>query len=455
MKNRFWKIIPALLLCLVTIANIMPSVYADGSHGFYMDCDADVVDNKADGFMMDFYSDSDEALCTYWSNANWGMYTEMTAKLLGCKELRGGGAYAGLQLRGNLSDRTGIMSLWRYEYTDKESGEEKYIYANALYGKTTTYDNEGSGTSCVMPYNWKSSQWYRQLLLCWQDEETGRTFIGTWFYDYEADKWTLFAYYNTQLIYSYIKGDIGQFLENYSESEGARYRSFRYRNIYFLSHENKNWVSSPTVKIRSDGNPKAFGEAKLGVSEDNTYVWASVDGKSPVDTDHEIKLTPTLTQDSVPHYGKPAVGSLNVRARTNENGETTEARLLWQMTANSTPQLSYAVTVTDLDGNKLKSFSGTRPEVTMVDISSIKTDAYKCELVITDVFGQTTTAEYCSPKYIESTKQQSEPEAPQIDNNTDSQNNLPMVLGGIAIGAVAVACGIAALIFILKKRSHH
>ena len=141
-----------------------------------MTCNSKVTNGKSDGFMIDFYSDSENALCTYWSNANWSMYTVPTVKKFKYIGLTGGGAYAGLQLRSNVNDRTGIMSMWRYEYRDLATNSTKYIYAKAIYGKTTTYDNEGSGTSCVMPFNWKNNQWYRELLYCWQDAETG--FLG-------------------------------------------------------------------------------------------------------------------------------------------------------------------------------------------------------------------------------------------------------------------------------------
>ncbi len=435
------KRILCLLVCLIMALGTATPAFADGSHGFYMDCDASAVNNKADGFMIDFYSDSADALCTYWSNANWSMDTTLTSNILG-STLTGGGAYAGLQIKDSTDDRTGIMSLWRYEYKSRETKKTEYIYAKALFGTTTTYDNEGSGTSCVMPFNWKSGQWYRQLLLCWDDHETGNTFIGTWFYDYEEDTWTLFAYYNTFLQQSFIKGNIGQFLENFSESQGARYRSFRYRNVYFLSRENGNWVSSPTVNLRSDGNPKAFGEAKLGVSEDGTYVWAEVDGKSSVDTDHTLSVKPTLVQDDTPTVGKPQIESLNVR-------DTGAVR--WKMAKNSTPQLSYKLVITDKDGKVLKSQTATRPDTVFLALGKLGTDVYKGTLTVTDVFGQTTEKTFLSEGY----KALSAEEKPE-DTTSATQNDtsLPVfAIVGAAIGTAAVITIVAVLV--LKKKKKH
>ena len=393
MKKRGLFLFVVICISVMLSFFALMTVNADGTHGFFMTCDSDVVNSKSDGFMIDFYSDSENALCTYWSNANWSMYTGASIKKLKYYGLKGGGAYAGLQINDTSQMRKGIMSMWRYEYNDIITKETKYVYAKAIYGKTTTYDNEGSGTSCVMPYDWKSSRWYRELLLCWEDVETGYTFIGTWFYDYEEDCWTLFAYYNTFLVESYITGDVGQFLENYVESTRANYRSFRYRNIYFKSYENKEWVSSPVVNLRSDANPKAHGEAELGMSDDKTYVWAWVDGRSDKDTDELLQITARLVQNDKPEYSLPVVEGVTVNELANGFD------ISWKMTKNSTPQLSYNIVVTDDEGNELTSVTSTRPHITNHRIDELETDSYKVAITITDVFGQSVSAEYTSENY--------------------------------------------------------
>lgn len=466
--KKISRIVICLALCAVMLFSTSAAFVsnADGTHGFYMTCDSSVTDGKSDGFMIDFYSDSDEALCTYWSNANWSMYTLPTVKKYKYMNFEGGGAYAGLQIRGTANDRTGIMSMWRYQYKDLATQKTKYIYAKALYGKTTTYDNEGSGTSCVMPFDWKSSQWYRELLYCWEDAETGNTFIGTWFYDYEADKWTLFAYYNTFLIDSYIQGDIGQFLENYVESTRERYRSFRYRNIYFLSHENGEWISSPRVDLRSDANPKAHGEAKLGVSDDGTYVWASVDGRSAVDTDGLIQTKPVLVQEKTPEVGKPSIETFKVIENKNS------AKITWKMADNSTPQLSYKLVITDGNGKEILSKYQTRPEVVTTDLENISTDNYKCEITVTDVFGQTATASYTSKNYSsevstptkqpedtitspeQTTKQPQETGIKETEiNEADGINYTVIIIAASAVGVIAVALVVVFIIIGAKKKN--
>lgn len=461
--KRLLKVFCPLLLVAVTILSSIGGVVssADGSHGFYMDCDTTVTGKKTDGFMIDFYSDSTDSIYTYWSNANWSMYTLETSKQKGYLQMSGGGAYTGLQMRGKPDDRTGILSFWRYEYLDRKTKEKKYLYAEAVYGNTTKYDNEGSGTSCVMPYDWKSSQWYRQLLLCWKDEETGDTFMGTWYYDYEAEEWTLFAYYNTFLVDSYINSGIGQFLENYVESSRDRYRAFRYRNIYMLSHETGEWISSPKVSLRSDGNPKAHGEAKLGVSEDGTYVWASVDGGSEIDTDNQISVNATLKQDKTPTVGSPEMKTLNVLEGAGV------ATLSWEMTEKSTPQLSYKVVVTDGQGNEIAKKSGTRPEVDTLKIEGLETDNYKCTLTVTDVFGKSVESVYESKNYhLEDASTPSEEEPtkesltpshssgiPEDHEDKENKPHLGAVIGiACGIGAVLVLAVAGTAVVIVKKR---
>ena len=404
MKKRLLALICAVAM-FVSAFTVFGSVgsYADGTHGFYMKCDANVVEGKSDGFMIDFYSDAENAWSTYYSNANWSMYTKPTMLKLKAFNWQGGGAYAGLQILGTSAERRGIMSFWRYEYKEMGTLEEKTLYAEAVVGKTTKYDNEGSGTSCVMEYNWKCGQWYRELLYCWTDEKTGNTFMGNWYYDYETDTWDLFAYYDTKLIESYITGGIGQFLENFNESKRETVRSFRYKGVYFLAHSDARdgsykqgeWISSPSVYLYSDGNVKAVGEATLGAADDGTYVWGEVDGTSKVDTDERIEMRHTLNQPEKPEaIGEPVIST--VEAGDSKKGdEITKTRIQWETGEHSTPQLSYTVVLTDKSGNEIGRASGTRPEVR--EVSFPNTDpAYKCEVTVTDVFGKTTTATYTS-----------------------------------------------------------
>ena len=394
MKKR---IAAAIIGTVIVLGGLMPLFVlpsgATGTHGLYLECRANVTNYKTDGFMIDFYSDSSEALATYWSNANWNMYTAPSVTKLGYNNITGGGAYAGLQYNNNDHYFDGIMSMWRWEYTDR-NGETQYLYADTMVGNSTHYSHEGSGTSCIMPYAWQFGQWYRELLFCWDDEETGETFIGTWYYDYNADEWTLFTYYNTHLVDSYINTDVDQFLENYYDLYNNRLRNWRYRNVYFMPHGSTDWVSQPTVKMSTDYNPDAVGVFDMGLASDGSYVWGYVDGTNgqnvPDPNYQHVERTYTLNQPSKPTLGSVRIASFDV---------SDPANIRWTMAQNSTPQLAYELVLTDVAGTELARASGTRPEVRSLSFADVGTNAYKCTLTVRDVFGNTTTAEATTATY--------------------------------------------------------
>ena len=399
MKKRIFA---AIIGAVIIMGGLLPLFVlpssATGTHGLYLECRANVTNYKSDGFMIDFYSHAESdamPLGTYWSNANWNMYTSPSETKLGYNNIEGGGAYAGLQYNDNGHCYDGIMSMWRWEYRDR-NGETQYLYADTMVGNSVHYSHEGSGTSCIMPYAWQFDQWYRELLFCWDDEETGETFIGTWFYDYNADEWTLFTYYNTHLVDSYIDTDVNQFLENYTDRFNNRYRSWRYKNVYFMPHGSTSWVSQPNVKMSTDYNESAVGVFDMGIASDRSYVWGWVDGRNGqnvADPNYEhVERSFTLNQPSSPTLGNLSVASFDAGDPSNIN---------WTLSRNSTPQLGYELVLTDVAGAELARVSGTRPEVRSLALEDVDTDAYKCTLTLRDVFGQTTTLEETTAHYDE------------------------------------------------------
>ena len=395
MKRRIGAFAVCLALCLCALLPLftLPASAAVGTHGLYLECRANVTNWKTDGFMIDFYSDSSTALGTYWSNANWNMYTTPSVTKLGYNNITGGGAYAGLQYNNNGHYYDGIMSMWRWEYTDRD-GNAQTLYADTMVGNSVHYSHEGSGTSCIMPYGWQFGQWYRELLFCWDDEETGETFIGTWFYDYEADEWTLFTYYNTHLVDSYINTDVNQFLENYTAYYNDRLRSWRYKNVYFMPHGSTDWISQPNVKMSTDYNMDAVGEISMGIADDRSYVWGISDGsngKNVADPNYQHQeINFTLNQPAKPTLGEPLISSFDI---------SDPSSITWTVPSNSTPQLAYELVVTDVAGAVLARRSGTRPEVRTASIPDVGTNAYKCTLTVRDVFGKEVTATATTPIY--------------------------------------------------------
>ena len=99
-------ILSLLLVCLFCASVILSSADSDpthGSHGFYGHADSSVVDGKAFGMMLDFLSDSETGICTYYSTMNFSLSTTATLARMREEGIRysnftGGGAYAGFQM---------------------------------------------------------------------------------------------------------------------------------------------------------------------------------------------------------------------------------------------------------------------------------------------------------------------------------------------------------------------
>lgn len=488
MKKRIFMILLSMILVISSMCGILvlPSS-ATGSHGLYMDVDTSPSNYKSKAYMLDFYSDSGEATYTYWSNTGFAMEYLTTAKAKGYKNMSGGGGYAGLQIRGSVTDRVGIMSIWEYRYRDKSG--EVILNAERIYpeGKST-FGGEGEGVNCIYAYPWKSGQWYRELLFSWQDEETGNTFAGTWFYDYEADKWTLFSYFDTKLISSYFKGDhFGQFLENYVDRSNKIFRSFRYRNTYVQSYETEEWLSAPHVTLSSDDNRDAVGIFEFGVSEDSSYAYGWVDGSQPNPNFSKKVADYTLSQPEKPTFGTPDVGEFTVKDNVMSE-KTTLTIVKWAATDNSTPQLSYNIVFTDNAGNEIASKYSTRPEVTLAEFKNLGTDAYRCTLTVTDVFGQQTVKTFESENFgkepVEPTEEPTETLTPVTtetpvetetavesetavktetpDVSAESETALPETTDEeksntttyviIGVAAAVVVCGAVAGLLVFKKK---
>ena len=108
------------------------------------------------------------------------------------------------------------------------------------------------------------------------------------------------------------------------------------------------------------------------------------------------------------------------------------------MAENSTPQLSYALTIEDANGNVLRRRSATRPDTIRLALGDLETDTYKCTLTVTDVFGKSTEATYCSDAYTALFQEQA-PSANTDNTPSASQNTSFWVLTGAAAVVVLTA----------------
>lgn len=361
------------------------------AHNIYSDPSMIGTSGLFTTFIIDFLSD-DVAMGTYWALCNWSMSTSAFAQKNGYTSLQisGGGAYAGLQCR---NDGTmAIMSFWEI-YCKDSSGVKKVLRAKRIYpsGKTNTFGNEGSGTNCIMPYKWESGKWYRMLLHCWEDPETGNTFVGQWVCDLTTGEWTLISYFDTKLSGAYFCGSMSQFMENYDYATYDQVRSFRYKNMYVREASSGNWCSLDNSVLSIDtwwdnkkgsyifgAEPWMFWGAVCGLGEDQA--------KGSKRGNVELRLR--IKQPAEPEIAVPSIGSLS--ASYLKNGTIA---ISWQLDPGSTPQYSYEITVLNSAGESIYSHSAVLPEADSCEVEKLAANTYRVRLTITDLYGQTVTEE--------------------------------------------------------------
>ena len=456
-----------LLLAAIMLACTLCSVYATAeeeelkymAYNFYSDPDISDTSGKFDSFMIDFLSDKDTQV-TYWSLANFSMSTKSQKTMKTYPGIWGYGAYAGLQ---HTSRKVGILSFWEAAY--QKDGKEEKLTATRVYPKgSSNFGGEGEGTNCIMPYNWESNKWYRMLLHCWEDAETGTTFAGMWLLDVEKGSWTLFSYFDTHLYDSYFSGGFSQFMENFSGGDVKTNcnveRTCQLKNMYVYDHAKQEWISLPTTKLSyGDGNPQTEGQKKFGAHSfgaTEEYFWGSTGGKVENQEEYDAASTKyayyTITQPDKPTFGEPAVGQMYIGKNVR-----------WEPTPTAPPQLKYEVKVVDLEGKTVFEQAATRPHERSVKLPEGLPEAIKGIVTITDVFGATTTAEICSDAYLEATGQlpkesPSTEQTPTADPSADLPQDenegkspvLPIAIGAV-VALIVLAAGITVAVVLIKK----
>lgn len=447
-----------IMLCCATV----PAVYAEkilnpaGSHGLYMDPDTSGTSKKFDAFLIDFYSDCDNPGATYFELAGFKLETAPSVKALGYFGISGGGGYAGLQIRAP-GEMTGIMSFWEHKYTDLKTKETITLNAKRIFPKgNSTFGGEGEGTNCIYNYEWKDRQWYRMLMMCWKDPESGYTYSGTWFYDYESGQWTMFTYFNTMLVDSYFVNGFGQFVENFSDKTARSYRACRYKNVYALDHTTGKWVSLNTATLKSDNNPKCCGTVDVGISEDKSYFWEIADGTSEEDFVYtEKKLS--IVQPETPTLGEVKIGNINIKDKI-QSSVTRWLNVEWDFEKGSSPQLSYSLEILNSKGETVFESAKCAPEVQKIETKNIGLGEFTARLTVEDPFGgkatkeQTFTLEDPDAPKTQGTSTAS-PEESATAPETSSENSSNIVIIVIAtVAAVIVIAAIVGVIILSKKK---
>lgn len=388
--KRTFKI--AIILALVTILATAPmtSVFAADymAYNIYSDPVVTGTSQKFDTFTIEFRGVQTPNY-TYWALANFGLDLSSIKTMQKFPAISGGGAYAGLQNRDPQRGKAAIMSFWEMRYMGTKIHNVKQMYPEG----DTNFTGEGEGKSCIVPFNWDDNTWYRMVIHTWEDVENGTTFAGQWFQNVATGEWTLTIVYDTQIYDSCFKGGMGLFQENYIRTYEDE-REFNTRNIYAVDHKSKEWVSLATCKVSygNGGGDNKAGAHSFGATEE--YFWGKAGGKVDNQEQYEKEATKSLTltinQPKTPTFGEPKLNSLTVDGNT----------VKWELSKTDMPQLSYKLDVVDTTGKTIFTKEQTRPEVTSTTLEGVETDAYKCVLTVTDIFGKTTSMEYATEAYL-------------------------------------------------------
>ena len=100
-------------------------------------------------------------------------------------------------------------------------------YPNYVYDQLYIYGLGSEGfANYIAKFDWPTNVWIRFVIRSWLDEKKN-TYVGNWIQNLETKEWTLYSYFNTNLINSYITGGLSQFQENYNANYFGEERSFR------------------------------------------------------------------------------------------------------------------------------------------------------------------------------------------------------------------------------------
>lgn len=396
-------IVIALLFAMLLNQPFSSFALVDGNmaHNIYSNPVLTGTSRTYDTFTIDFRA-GETPHYTYWALANFNMYTGASKGKY--PNISGSmGAYAGLQNTSRNNGRKAIMSFWEVDI----GGGEK-MRAGRVYPAGVDHDfgGEGEGTNWITPHPWEDNKWYRMVLHCWEDEEMGTTFVGQWFQDIATGKWTLVSYFNTHLIDSYLAGNMSQFMENYSEYNADPERDFNYKNMYVLDHKDGKWKSLSSSRLSFDTwttfkNKRGSHDFGVASDADGEYFWGKSSGILPegwddtpsYDAASRNNVTYSITQPAQPTFGSAAVDGASI-VKT-ENGW----QVNWSIADTATPQLSYKVNMYNKKGDLVATKSATRPEVRKAEFGPTDTEMLRCEITVTDVFGNTVTASAQTPSF--------------------------------------------------------
>lgn len=346
------------------------------------------VNGEIDIYTIDFCTDDAPiytyyALCDFWMSLD-GLRSQPDFAELPDTEMNtmAGGAYAGLQT--HESGPAAIMSFWHIEYIDTD-GQRQLIEAQRLYpagGKTNKFGNEGTGTNYFTNIDWEPSHWYRMVVRCWDNVDTGTTLAGQWLCDLESGEWMLVSYFDTGLPDSGMEY-VNQLIYNWMEDTHDQVRSWKLKNIYGREKKTALWHSLDTETMEAIDVGSNTGGYEYGV-KDNCF-WGKTCGigrdmKEGV-TEEELRHVFRISQPAEPELPETAEPELTLTAA---NG-TVHAE--WNF-GGSAPQCTAYIEITDGSGAAAASAAVPRPEVNTAEIDGIAAGTYTVRLTVTDLWGR-------------------------------------------------------------------
>ena len=349
-------------------------------------------------YMIDFRAPK-STYGTYWALANFGMEINRDTQKK-YRNIQLGGGYAGMQYynaRNCTTDRVAILSFWHWEYRPNLQSDWIELEAERLYpyGDQVHFGGEGTGTQSIQDYAWVDNQWYTMVLHTWEDVDNQSTFAGEWILDQKTGVWTLVTYYDTKMINSGWTGDMGLFMENFLSSRREGKRSFNVKGMYVLDRDTLEWdsINKCTISYGNGGTANKVGTHEYGVNTEEGYFWGLSDGTMRDDqAEHDAawpeKKTFTITQPDQPTFTALAVPEITL-TKTDRTG----VEVSWTTPNTSAPHVGFKVEILDAAGNVVTSKELTRPELKTLTIQENLPEEYNCRVTVTDIFGQTVTAE--------------------------------------------------------------
>ncbi len=484
------NIIRTCIICMLALFMVFGYVivgYADDTsiaekkmaHNIYTSPSTAGTSGKYNTFSIDFYGVQTPNY-TYWALANFNMEITTLTKLK-YAGISGGGAYSGLQ-HTRQDTKVAILSFWEWIY--RKDGKDVSLRAERIFPEgTSNFGGEGEGTNCIKEYKWNGESWYRMVLHCWEDLERNTTFAGQWVCDLSTGEWTLISYFDTKMIKSHFQGNMGLFQENYIDGieNWTKEREFRVKNLYVNDAKDGEWKSLTTSTLSfgySQENKMGVASFGVGEDEDGQYFWGKAGGLAEgqgngVYVEPQQKYLNSLTADqkskkyTIEQPDKPTFGTPTLEAvtLTEKDGKWTAA---WNMGKTSTPQGSYKVEVLNVDGKVIYDKEATRPEETSLELEGVSTDAFKCRVTVTDIFGESVVLEQVTENYGKSEptptptptpEETTVPEttepvatAPATSEGNGEGGNTGLVVGITVAAVVVVGGGAAGLVIVSKKK---